>query len=653
MDRDLQAAIDASMEDAVRSQSNLRKNKSSIVDLTGDSDEDAGPQTQNAQRTLEEADSDAELQQAIQLSLQSAEHLTNSDDAQRAGSDETSSKSEHTESMTPSSGFGILGFDRRKMEEERLARLAKKRKAGDDSSAPSAARPLKASKQEISVRGQSTGKPSSTTNAATSKPVAISSEPSIQFPDGAVKKTWAFRCERKNDIKIEEVFQPSDLELAVLSSFLWDMDWLLLKFTNPKTRFLFIMGAKGAEKQKQLLEETASMPRIRLCFPPMEGEVNCMHSKLMLLFHPGYLRIVTPTANLDPYDWGEKGGEMENMLFLIDLPRKSDGGTGIDDATPFRDELVYFLKASNINEKIIDKMLQFDFRKTTKYAFVHTIGGSHITSYERTGYCGLGTAVKSLGLQVSRPLKLDYVTSSVGSLTSTFLRNLYHAAKGDDGSKPPSARAGKQSSKASSKSAATNDDEWQDRVKVYFPSRETVRGSRGGVSAGGTLCLMSKWYNSPTFPRHVMRDNRSVREGLLMHSKILFVRPETGTIERADESTCRGWAYVGSANLSESAWGRLVVDRKTKQAKLNCRNWECGVLVTVGAAEKEKADGGDGDGDGGSGGSGDKTAGVRVSSIGEGEDLAGVFGDIVPVPMQQPGREYAPGEQPWFYLEHH
>ncbi|KAM5497552.1 hypothetical protein McaMca56_003937, partial [Microsporum canis] len=312
MDRDLQAAIDASMEDAVRSQSNLRKNKSSIVDLTGDSDEDAGPRTQNAQRTLEEADSDAELQQAIQLSLQSAEHLTNSDDAQRAGSDETSSKSEHAESMTPSSGFGILGFDRRKMEEERLARLAKKRKAGDDSSAPSAARPLKASKQEISVRGQSTGKPSSTTNAATSKPVAISSEPSIQFPDGAVKKTWAFRCERKNDIKIEEVFQPSDLELAVLSSFLWDMDWLLLKFTNPKTRFLFIMGAKGEEKQKQLLEETASMPRIRLCFPPMEGEVNCMHSKLMLLFHPGYLRIVTPTANLDPYDWGEKGGEMEN-----------------------------------------------------------------------------------------------------------------------------------------------------------------------------------------------------------------------------------------------------------------------------------------------------------------------------------------------------
>lgn len=55
------------------------------------------------------------------------------------------------------------------------------------------------------------------------------------------------------------------------------------------------------------------MSRIRLCFPPMDGEVNCMHSKLMLLFHANHLRIVIPSANLDPYDWGEEGGVMENV----------------------------------------------------------------------------------------------------------------------------------------------------------------------------------------------------------------------------------------------------------------------------------------------------------------------------------------------------
>lgn len=40
-----------------------------------------------------------------------------------------------------------------------------------------------------------------------------------------------------------------------------------------------------------------------------------MHSKLMLLKYPKYLRIVVPTGNLVPYDWGETG-VMENVSLL-------------------------------------------------------------------------------------------------------------------------------------------------------------------------------------------------------------------------------------------------------------------------------------------------------------------------------------------------
>jgi hypothetical protein len=47
------------------------------------------------------------------------------------------------------------------------------------------------------------------------------------------------------------------------------------------------------------------MRNFRLCFPPMEPQVFCMHSKLLLMFHPGYLRIAVPSANLTPTDWGE------------------------------------------------------------------------------------------------------------------------------------------------------------------------------------------------------------------------------------------------------------------------------------------------------------------------------------------------------------
>lgn len=44
---------------------------------------------------------------------------------------------------------------------------------------------------------------------------------------------------------------------------------------------------------------------------------------------------------------------------------------------------------------------------------------------------------------------------------------------------------------------------------------------------------------------------------LLIHisygAQLAFVHPST-PIEMPDNKECRGWAYVGSANLSESAW---------------------------------------------------------------------------------------------------
>ncbi|KAL6398927.1 hypothetical protein AUP68_17462 [Ilyonectria robusta] len=52
-------------------------------------------------------------------------------------------------------------------------------------------------------------------------------------------------------------------------------------------------------------------PGIKFCFPAMNGP-GSMHSKLQLLKYPDYLRVVVPTGNLVPYDWGETG-VMENV----------------------------------------------------------------------------------------------------------------------------------------------------------------------------------------------------------------------------------------------------------------------------------------------------------------------------------------------------
>lgn len=65
------------------------------------------------------------------------------------------------------------------------------------------------------------------------------------------------------------------------------------------------------------MRENAPGNVIRFCFPPMEGGAGCMHSKLQLLKYPNYIRIVVPTGNLVPYDWGETG-VMENVSVTND-----------------------------------------------------------------------------------------------------------------------------------------------------------------------------------------------------------------------------------------------------------------------------------------------------------------------------------------------
>lgn len=57
-------------------------------------------------------------------------------------------------------------------------------------------------------------------------------------------------------------------------------------------------------------------------------------------------------------------------VFLIDLPKLEVPAPG---KTPFYEELVYFLQASDLHRNIIKKLDEFDFSETKRYAFVHTV----------------------------------------------------------------------------------------------------------------------------------------------------------------------------------------------------------------------------------------------------------------------------------------
>lgn len=320
------AAIEASLRDS-RAQNRAAEPSSppaqeEVVDLTFDSGSENGfglqevfPKSKSVvgSDTDNEAaeDDDEDLKAAIALSLQGVHREDDKDDDNESTTTKASEQSPKAQGYPQPSGF--LGMDRKKMEEERLARLAK-RKAddGDKSPRPQPAKAAKTSSSNIldSHQSKESPRPQPVTAAEISSSDTLDSHKSngpprpqpanaiktssIKIPDthgsdsftqrgpssreatqpickqfaandpncgvrptarsvpqwplGAVKQTAiARRLRQHNDITIEEVLQRGDLEAAVFSSFMFDVNWLLSKVNIWQTPVTLVMHAKEEE----------------------------------------------------------------------------------------------------------------------------------------------------------------------------------------------------------------------------------------------------------------------------------------------------------------------------------------------------------------------------------------------------------------------
>ncbi|KAB5558681.1 tyrosyl-DNA phosphodiesterase-domain-containing protein [Coniochaeta sp. 2T2.1] len=559
--------------------------------------------------------------------------------------EEQSSTAATSEPAAPASSLSaLLGLDRAKMEEERLARVRKRKAAeeGQSQQADSSKR-VKTNDENrrpdvtVTVAGAAAGKqPAARQQAMTSIPArpqqkiatlsslaeqrqapeATRSEQgssNLPFPKGVVKKTWCRGQPRLgDDITIAEVLRKDECELALISSFQWDQEWMYEQFDLRKTK-LILVSQGGSDEENEALRASVPDNRMRFVFPPLNGPGN-MHSKLQILKFRTYLRIVVPTGNFVPYDWGETG-VMENMVFIIDLPLIQDEEKQKGNKlTPFGEELVYFLEKQTVPDRLVRSLRKYDFEETRRFGFVHSVAGGHADdAWRRTGYCGLGRTVKDLGLSTDGLVEVDILTSSLGAMTYDFLQMIYGACQGDSGLQEYEARTAPKSKKtADAAAAAERLQKLRSHLRVYFPSETTIDQSRGGRDNAGTIFFMSRWWDQTTFPKAVLRDCLSKRAGLLMHNKVIYVRrkPSSGP-SSASSTTTAGFAYVGSANMSESAWGRLVKDKASGGPKITCRNWECGVVLPVDDRQARRDDG-----------------------------LLGMFEGTVPVPMQLPGAAY-------------
>jgi hypothetical protein len=125
--------------------------------------------------------------------------------------------------------------ERRQIEEERLARLSQKRKYLDTEADVCSRQRLKLP-PSFPTLTHSHGKGNEYNGNHL--------RPQVRFPDGVVKRTWAYGAPRSpDDIKIEEVLQKEDLEIAVFSAFQIDVDWITSKL-NPGTKVIWVLQAK-------------------------------------------------------------------------------------------------------------------------------------------------------------------------------------------------------------------------------------------------------------------------------------------------------------------------------------------------------------------------------------------------------------------------
>lgn len=120
------------------------------------------------------------------------------------------------------------------------------------------------------------------------------------------------------------------------------------------------------------------------------------------------------------------------MVFLIDLPRLEDQETREANLlAPFGEDLCYFLQAQGVEGGLIRSLRKYDFSETKKYGFVHSCAGSHgDENWRRTGYCGLGRSINTMGLGTKDAVEVDIVCSSLGAINYDLLRMIYHACQG-------------------------------------------------------------------------------------------------------------------------------------------------------------------------------------------------------------------------------
>lgn len=288
------------------------------------------------------------------------------------------------------------------------------------------------------------------------------------------------------------------------------------------------------------------------------------HSKILLLLYPTFLRIVITSCNMMNIDTVQG----DNHWYIHDVPKAASCAKG--EPSAFESGLLEHLQALSTPAVFIDSVRGMYDYSTVKVHLITCVPNACAGARaEKHGLLRLRRIVQDLNLGLSSKARsdegfqLEICTASLGNLSAKWLNRFHDCALGAESI------------------GVDNEDPDVPNIKLIYPTVADVKNShpKAKEAASNIGCHIRPWNKAPEAIKNIFHHYQSKDSGWLFHQKLILA------YNRKDTTTPPYYVYVGSANLSASAWGTLEQD-KSKSAndeacklKLKGTNFECGVVV--------------------------------------------------------------------------
>ncbi|UZJ56653.1 hypothetical protein CBS101457_005973 [Exobasidium rhododendri] len=474
----------------------------------------------------------------------------------------------------------ILG-DRAQMERDRLERQKKRRR---EANIPAEEDEEEEKRQRLTLKSTKLStNPAErihrTTSLPQKAPEAVPKKRSAFPPlywSGAIKKSFNQFSPHIPGTRFSEFllpttpFQANGLTHAVIATYCADIQWIACLF--PKGPL-----SKSPEITFICLEER-DLKAI--------WAVHCISStkaqsftEFLLLFYEDRLRLMILSGNMMEYDWKT----IENTAFIHDFPKLPPGQN--DMTNEYGEQMRAVLRSLSVpmGHPAVKMVSRYDLHSDCEARIVASIptlkplyGWSEI---EKVGLGRLNKIVKSvMGRKGRGSCTVEAQGSSMGTYSTRWLQQFHLISSGVEVKDLLPLPSGAKANKVWAKAVSRKDTEKWPPIKLLFPSDRWVKTqSVQGPDGAGTFFGKSRQSVEKGFI-DLLFQPVSIRGNIMMHHKaIIALWPE---VEKSGEDVI-GWAYMGSHNLTQAAWGNISQAKAGAEPQCGIGNWELGVVMPL------------------------------------------------------------------------